>query len=672
MNWGKVIHIYAAGPDAVVDFIDRMIENNVPSCQSKPKIDPFTKPSDISEILESLHLDIENLLDTAAKPVISVLLNLVENLSSDNSALIKEVQRLKDTINRFKGEQGKPDIKPNRDRDGDVSSEQERKQAETSELENKVGFKLNKNSLEKLKEQQIPSKVLDPLQNLSTNKYETEVDFVKAVENEIGADSTRQYIDLLLKYARYKKRNGKPKRSEIKIDREELCDVDPKILPEDVLFKGRQDKVVQDLIIKSDNVKFKREVYYSPSLKKTFIGQLPQGYEGDYGPHINSNILSMKYVNNMSIPKIWEFLTNFEILISRSYISHRLTKKLDVFHQEKSDIYRASLESNSYQQIDDTGSRVNGKNCYTQIVCNEFASLFFTTERKDRLTILDVLRNFESRSFLFNDKTFSLLEKFKVPVKLIGRLHTVEKEKHFSEQEIESLFAEIFPCPDKGKQHRTRIMEAASIAFYHQQTEIPIVKVLLCDDAPQFKQLAHVLALCWVHDARHYKKLLPAVPIHNEQLTQFLQQYWGYYKSLLQFKKNPSDDLAQSLSNEFDKLFSTQTNYDGLNQRIAKTKAKKEELLAVLKHPDLPLHNNRSENGARVQKRREDVSLHTKTPEGTKAKDTMMSIVETCKKLGVSAYQYIDDRVSGKFEFRALASLILLKATGQRMPYDTG
>ena len=89
-----------------------------------------------------------------------------------------------------------------------MSSEQERKQAEAlAENKNTVGFKLNKNSLQKLKEQRIPTEILDKLENLSANKYETESDFVNAVEAQIGADLTKQHITLILKYARYKKRN---------------------------------------------------------------------------------------------------------------------------------------------------------------------------------------------------------------------------------------------------------------------------------------------------------------------------------------------------------------------------------------------------------------------------------------------------------------------------------
>ncbi|MEG4571522.1 hypothetical protein QUA56_02155 [Microcoleus sp. N3A4] len=40
-----------------------------------------------------------------------------------------------------------------------------------------------------------------------------------------------------------------------------------------------------------------------------------------------------------------------------------------------------------------------------------------------------------------------------------------------------------------GSQHRTRIFEAAAIAFYAQQSQIPVIKTLVTDDAPQFKLL---------------------------------------------------------------------------------------------------------------------------------------------------------------------------------------
>ncbi|OGX04344.1 MAG: hypothetical protein A3G87_04060 [Omnitrophica bacterium RIFCSPLOWO2_12_FULL_50_11] len=156
---------------------------------------------------------------------------------------------------------------------------------------------------------------------------------------------------------------------------------------------------------------------------------------------------------------------------------------------------------------------------------------------------------------------------------------------------------------------------------------------MVVDDAPQFKLLTEELALCWVHDGRHDKNLTPIISDHQKALEDFLTQYWDYYQRLLDYKKAPSEALAHQLAQDFDVLFLTHTGYDALDERILKTKEKKEPLLLVLKYPEMPLHNNASELAARSQVRKRDVSLHTMTQEGTEANDTFLSIVQTCKKL---------------------------------------
>jgi len=77
---------------------------------------------------------------------------------------------------------------------------------------------------------------------------------------------------------------------------------------------------------------------------------------------VKSLIISLKHASNVSEPKIHEFLENIGIYISPATISRILTQKIDVFHQEKADIFRAGLESTVYQQIDYTGTKVNGQN----------------------------------------------------------------------------------------------------------------------------------------------------------------------------------------------------------------------------------------------------------------------------------------------------------------------
>ena len=82
----------------------------------------------------------------------------------------------------------------------------------------------------------------------------------------------------------------------------------------------------------------------------------------------------------------------------------------------------------------------------------------------------------------------------------------------------------------------------------------------------------------------------------------------------------------------------------------------------VLKHPEIPLHNNPAELDARRRARKRDVSFGPRTDDGKKAWDTFISLAATTKKLGVSFYHYIHDRVSGINEIPQLADLITQQA----------
>jgi regulator of replication initiation timing len=621
----------------------------------------------ITETLEHLQSHLERVNDPALAAILPELFNVIEAVVSENVTLQQANQGLRDEVNRLKGEQGKPDVKPNSPPPPSISSERERQAAERDDLEgvSQVGFHLASAAVEKLKEHRIPEAVLDQLAGMQGIRYADKATFLQAVEEAVGPEIAQEYQALLVKYARYTKRRRLPKVTAIEIDREEICPVDPAVLPADAQWKGYTDKVVQEVRIQRDTVKFRRETWYSPSHHQTYLGAVPTGHEGEFGPHLNTHILSMKYVNGMSIPKIHEFYETLGIRISRTYLSDRLTKHLDVFHQEKAALYDASLDQGRYHHIDDTTSRVNGQNHYTHIVCSPYATLFFTTPRKDRLTILDILQDGEARYVLFNAEAVTLLEQLKVPKTYVTRLQELDPDRHFTDAEMAAILAAIFPDPATSPIHQRRIQEAGAIASYHQQLDHPIVEVLVCDDAPQFKLLTEEVALCWVHEGRHYKRLQPIVPEHRTQLDDFLRRFWAYYRRLYVYKQAPSEEQARIVSAEFDTLFSPTTGYDELDERIMKSAAKKSALLTVLRYPEVPLHNNPAEHGARVQKRRADVSLHTKNDLGTQAKDTMMSIVETCKKLGVNAYDFIYDRISHTFNLPSLADMIRAKSGGQ-------
>ncbi len=460
-------------------------------------------------------------------------------------------------------------------------------------------------------------------------------------------------------------KKSKEKLSKIQIDITEVCPVDKSILPEDAVFKDYDPVVVQDIIITTKNTLYKKEVYYSPSQHKTYLGELPKGVEGEFGPGVKSLIITLKHASNVSEPKIHEFLENMGIYISSATISRILTKNNEVFHQEKADIFKAGLGSTIYQQIDDTGAKVKGQNHYVQIICNPFYTAYFTIPHKDRLSILEILQGGKPRTYFFNDEAFTLLEYFRLSRKMISKLRNAVFDKKLDEKQMYQLMEEIFSDHSKGINQRIRIMEAGAIAAYHNQKEFPVVKALLSDAAPQFKKLTWEQALCWIHDGRDYTKLVPVIPFHKKELEDFRRQYWTYYGKLLQFKQDPSQENAEKLSAEFDELVSTETNYDALNDLIKKTKEIKSELLLTLKYPEIPLHNNAAELGARSQVRKRDVSLHTMTEEGTKANDTFSTIVQTAKKLGVSAYEYFNDRVSKSFKMPSLAELIGSKKSSE-------
>jgi len=519
-----------------------------------------------------------------ARQAIVLVLNLVEGVKQENDQLRETVQQLRDEISRLKGEQGKPDIKPDKKKGerNDHSSEKERRTPKKW----KKGSKLDK----------------------------------------------------------------------IKINREQILHVDKSELPADAEFKGYEQAIIQDLKIETDNIRFLKEKYYSPSEKKTWLAPLPAGYKGEFGPHVRSLVVTLYYATNASEPKIIELLLHMGIFISKGQVSNILTKKNEPWHAEKDEIYQAGLNSSRWQHIDDTGTGVGGENHYCHIVGNPLYTAYFTRPRKDRLTIIKVLQNLSQAQFLFNSQTKQWLKAFKVTKQARRLIEKWPQNEWLTNEQVEERIER--DISHLNKQQKARILEAAALTAYHAQTTMPILEALMSDDAPQFKWLTEEQALCWVHDGRHYKKLTPYVAYHQQLLADFRGKYWKYYAKLEQYRAFPNEAAAAQLRQEFDALFSTVTGYEELDKRIAQTKAKKEQLLLALKYPEMPLHNNPAELGARQRVRKRDVSFGPRTEDGVQAWDTFMTLAETSKKLGVSFYAYIHDRISESYALPNLAEMI--------------
>lgn len=446
------------------------------------------------------------------------------------------------------------------------------------------------------------------------------------------------------------------KRDQITIDRTQPLFVDPAILPPDAEFKGYDEVIVQDIVIRTDNVLFRKEKWYAPSTGQTYLAALPAGYQGAFGPGIQALILVFYFAAQMTEPKIADFFANLGIDISNGQISNLLIKHQESFHTEKDAVYQAGLRASPWQHLDDTGTRLNGHNQHCHVVTNPVHTTFMTTESKDRLTIVDVLRNRAARLFRLNDEAFGYLEQAGVSRITRVKLRDLPADQTVDEATILEWIARVLPTV--GAQTKKWILDAAAVAAYHAQTEWPVVRLLLCDGALQFSWVTEDVGLCWVHEGRHYKKLLPVVAVHREVLDTFLTDFWDYYGELLAYREHPTAAERQRLGAAFDTLFGRKEGYWALDERIALTRAKKASLLMVLAHPEIPLHNNPAELGARQRVRKRAISFGPRTVEGANAWDTFMSLAATTKQLGISFYQYIHSRISRTNQIPPLNEII--------------
>jgi hypothetical protein len=277
------------------------------------------------------------------------------------------------------------------------------------------------------------------------------------------------------------------------------------------------------------------------------------------------------------------------------------------------------------------------------------------------MSMLRVLQGGSDPVFRCNDLALELMGKLAVTDKWISLLPTLlPHDQDIMEKELDLVLDGHLP--KLGVNLRKRVKEALAIAAYRTQTTYPVVELLLCDDAPQFNALTAALALCWIHEFRHYKRLIPRFAHHCSLLQDFGTGFWKLYHSLLDYREHSDPRHAAALEAEFDQLFGQSSGYQPLDECKKRTLAKKEALLMVLSHPEILLHNNPAELGARQRVRKRDVSLQARTSQGIEAWDTFQTLVATAKKLGVNLFHYLHDRILGAHALPSLATLIHQRA----------
>jgi len=438
------------------------------------------------------------------------------------------------------------------------------------------------------------------------------------------------------------------------------CVVDPATLPPDAIRHDTTEVIVQDLILQPEIIRFVREVWYVPSTGVTITAPLPDGYQGEFGPHIQALALTLGHGANVSQPSLLTFFQDAGIAIGKGTLARWLRDYRTIWLSDAQAIHQAGLASTEWQATDQTSTRVDGQNERCHVLGNPFFTVYQTRPSGTRLDVLSVLWGQELR-FRLNADALAWLDTTRISTRLLTQIGAAlpwdtDLSAADLSRRLEAAGVSLGPV-----QHQ-QVWDALAIAAYHAQTTVPIVRRLVSDDAAVYHLLTDVHALCWVHDGRQYAKLSPVVPHHQRLLAGFRTDYWAFYRQLVAYRAAPTEPERARLRTRFDALFSRRTGYLALDERIAKTWANQELLLVVLDHPELPLHNNDMELAARRRVRKRDVSFGPQSRAGAQAWDTFQTIIATATKLGVRVYAYFLGRLMAPATTPTLADHIRERA----------
>ena len=152
--------------------------------------------------------------------------------------------------------------------------------------------------------------------------------------------------------------------------------------------------------------------------------------------------------------------------------------------------------------------------------------------------------------------------------------------------------------------------------------------------------------------------IIPYTPKQQESLSAKLDEIWDFYRELKDYKQQPCSEQKALLEARFDKIFTEKTGFQTLDLALERIFQNKTELLLVLERPEIPLHNNLSENDIRDYVKKRKISATTRSELGRAARDTFLSIKKTCQKLDIAFSDFLLDRLSGRNTIPRLSTLV--------------
>ena len=520
----------------------------------------------------------------------------------------------------------------------------ERKKPDLPEIEENEKTPLMSNLLEVISWQELRIDFLE--QEILKLKGETTKPVIKPSKMDDDSNGSGNLQD-----KKKRKKRGPGRRKTGKLTIHETRKIQPEMIPDGSVFKGYRDVTVQDIILKPFNTRFRLAQYQTPD-GHYVSGQLPEEFKScHFGKTLIGFILYQYHHQHVTQPLLLQQLRDLGVDISSGRLSEFLTEDLDTFHDEKDELLQVGLSVSRYVHTDDTGARHNGKNGYCTHIGNEFFAWYSSTESKSRINFLSCLSQGMDKRYVLNAGAMAYMERQKLPKSLLRRFEELQLRIDNDDDWQQWLTREHINL----KWHRRILTEGALLGGLLDQG-IPLDLSIISDDAGQFNVFDHVL--CWIHAERVINRLLPSCEAHVLDVDQVREQLWGLYRDLKSYKLSPSQTQAKEIRERFDSMCNQKTTYATLRQALKRLKNNQAELLRVLDKPWLPLHNNLSERDIRDYVKKRKISGSTRSENGRRARDTFASLKKSCRKHGLSFWDFLMDRLHRKFELPPLSDLI--------------